>query len=1026
MIKRFDDNPKVNDRVEFILLTPDANDCFTENPYAFVDITIYYIQRDFANININEYEEITSQKGLEVRYYELNNIACENPTQENLKNASDAKQTFLSSQVKTNFYYLNSQVVFQQGSASNPLWLKDGSVEFPIVKPEADSKFTYSRFVFYWDAFNVREGDYFICWKWKPNVSGDTISAHIKFYLDSDIATTTSNPTHRTPRDKYYDLLTRYLPEMYKQRYSAVDLSPEILDKLNVSIGQGFTVLENLANQIIDLYDANIIQEQLLVYLASMFNLTLRSTDPTRWRKQIKKAIPLYKRKGTFEGLRQALDDAGIRILSFSQLWFVGTDYTYTESFPYTGNTIWELDKVSLPVNEEYFKLEFEDNSKSYYEINLSNVEIVTGGGQSFLKWKGKELTAGDRIKITYQIKEFKSETQIQIHNYIIRLPLADTRDDRTFEFPKKDWNTRVIEESDSLFDSIVSVKNPFYDPVKFGKIRTEFPYSEQAYNMDEYNGSLRDSYDPKDIDKNFVEPCRNTISSHFNIDLLIQDLSNTRLVESQEIIEQYIPFHAVLHTLRFNGYFDDIVVPPIETIQCLIQYAGNENIISGEANSVFNRNMPLGLYSNKVLRNVLATESLEDSGTTTAYNEEIRLFSPLYNLDDVGLDTDSPETFLEVLAPHVNAGEYTLSDANGHTAKIASGSPLELINTSDFTFRLSNIIFSSANFDIYQDNIYQLSDQTYHFVMYPIKTLWDVQNGYAASSWKIYIDSNSTYYNILNVSDNIIFIENDGSLYNVNIFNFDYKIVDQNNNIILSSSSGNYFVTKRARVEISPSVGINDITRFMTQQNYFYYDANFTQYLISGYSTDNTQNFYILDWNLGDVTSASGKFLKRLIDSTTGNFNYSQMKLLKPIGWPTFTSVGDPNALENSNFIENYLVEYAGTKFSILKEETVGPNTYVYITGKFYSFGTQTYGGTSVSYSLHRYTKDAATIMGEDFNFIDRSGQELITSQVENMSMGIVNMLASKPENEEFSQQLEGIQYTILRRDGTETKGDL
>ena len=31
MIKRFDDNPKVNDRVEFILLTPDANDCFTEN-----------------------------------------------------------------------------------------------------------------------------------------------------------------------------------------------------------------------------------------------------------------------------------------------------------------------------------------------------------------------------------------------------------------------------------------------------------------------------------------------------------------------------------------------------------------------------------------------------------------------------------------------------------------------------------------------------------------------------------------------------------------------------------------------------------------------------------------------------------------------------------------------------------------------------------------------------------------------------------------------------------------------------------
>ena len=134
-------------------------------------------------------------------------------------------------------------------------------------------------------------------------------------------------------------------------------------------------------------------------------------------------------------------------------------------------------------------------------------------------------------------------------------LPLADTRDGRYVEYPKMDWNTHVIEEMDPLFDLIVNVKNPFYDPVIFGKIRTEFPYSEQAYNMDEYNGSLRDSYDPKDIDKNFVEPCRNTISSRFNAELTIQDLSNIRLTEAQEIIAEYIPFHAMLHTLQFNGY---------------------------------------------------------------------------------------------------------------------------------------------------------------------------------------------------------------------------------------------------------------------------------------------------------------------------------------------------------------------------------------------------------------------------------------------------------------------------------------
>ncbi len=1026
MIKRYDDNPKVNDRVEFILLTPDANNCFTQNPYSFVEITIYYVQRDFANPNINQYEDITSQKGLETEYYRLNNIACQNPTDENVQAASDAKKEFLSSQVKTNFYYISSQVLFDQGSATSPLWLRDTEIPFPIVNPSPNADFSYGRFVFYWDALEVREGDYFICWRWKPNQSGDVLSAHLKFYLESDINSTTSNPTHRTPPDKYYNLLTTYLPEMYKQKYSAIDVGPEVIDKLNKSVAQGFTTLENLANQIIDLYDANVIQEQLIIYLANMFNVILRSTDPTRWRKQIKKAIPLYKKKGTYQGLKEALEDAGINILSFSQLWLVGTDYTYTESFVYTGSTTWELAKVSLPVNPTYFKLEFENNTTSYNQIPLSNVEIISGGGQSFIKWIGNELSAGDRIKITYQIKEFKTETQIQIHNYVISLPLADTRDDRTFEFPKKDWNTHVIEESDPMFGSIVSVKNPFYDPIKFGKIRTEFPYSEQAYNMDEYNGSLRDSFEPKDIDKNFVEPCRNTISSYFNIDLLISDLSNTRLVESQEIIEQFIPFHAILHTLRFNGYFDDIVVPPIESIQCLIQYYGLENTISGQANSVFNRNMTLGLYTNKVLRNVLATESTEDSGTTTAYNEEVRIFSSLYELDDIGLDTNPAETLLEILAPHVNAGEYTVSDASKHTAKIASGTVPELINTSDFTFRMSNIIFSSSNFDIYQDNIYNLSDATYQYVMYPIKTLWDVQNGYATNNWKIFVDSLGFYYNILNVDGNKLIIENDGSLYNVNIMNFDYKLVDQNNNIIFESTTGNYFVQKRANVVVSPSVGIGDVTKFITENNYFYYDSNSTQYLIEGYSTLNTLNFYILDWDLGDVASTSGKFLKRLLNQTTGNFNYSQMKVLKPVGWPTFTSTSDPNALENSNFIENYLMEYAGTKFALVSEETVGMNTYVYLSGKFYSFGTQNYGGTSISYTLYKYTKDAATIMNENFNFIDRSGQELITNQITNMSMATMNMLSSKPENEEFSQQLEGIGYTIIKRDGSETKGEL
>jgi len=1035
MIKLYTELPRVNDVVLFPLLTPNAQDCFTENPYAFVNITIYYIQRDFANPNLSEFDDVSSQKGLETEYYRLNNIACINPTPENLQRAADAKSRLLTSQIESNNYYLNSVVVFNKGSESEPLWKSDNSIQFPIVKPAPNESFAYGRFMFEWTAENVREGDYFICYKYKPNLNGDTISAHQKFYLESDIKGTTSLPSHRTPPKKYFDLLTKYLPEMYKQKYAANDIGPNVLEKTNKSIGDGFTMLENLSNQIIDLYDANVIQDQLLIYLANMFNTPLRSTDPTRWRKQVAKSIPLNKKKGTLKGLREVLDDAGIRLLSYSQLWLVGSEFVFTESFAYEGETRWTLDKVSLPINVQHFKLEFENNTQAYQEINLSNCEIITFAGKSVLVWKGKELQAGDRIKLTYQIKEFANETQIQISNYILSLQLADTRDDRTFEFPKKDWNTHVIEENDPLFSTIINVKNPFYDPIKFGKIRTEFPYSEQAYNMDEYNGSLRDSYEPKDIDKNFVEPCRNTISSYYNVDLLIQDLSNTRLIEAQEILEQFMPFHAILHTLKFVGYFDDIIVPPVESIQILIKYEGDEFTISGQANSSFNRNMVLPFYTNQVLRNVLASSSTEDTGSTTGYNEEVRLFAPLYNLSSIGLDNSPSNNMLEVLAPHINAGEYGITDPITNTAKVAIGSIPELLNTSDFTFRLSNIIFASANFNIFQDNIHYLSDTTQHFVMYPIKTLWDVIYGYSNSCWKVYITSLSKYYNIYNIDDNSLILEDDGTLYNNDIQNLEYNLVDNNNNLIFSSTTGNYYIKHRGRVEIPISLGIQDVSQYITENNYFYLDSTSQQYDVVGWNESNKLQFYISNWNSGDLALVAGKFLKRLIKEATGNFNYSEIKILKPITWPTFTSPNDPNALEDSNFTENYLVEHNSTKYAIVKEQTVGPNTYVYLTGKFVSLGTQTYGGSTFSYILYRYIKNPINIMGDEYNFIDRSGQELIQGQINNMSLYVASRLLEKEETREnlkngqpqdFSQQFEGISYSIKRKDGTESKGEL
>jgi hypothetical protein len=1022
MNKLYTDNPKVNDRVEFIFLTPDANKCYPIDPYYIENITIFFIERNYASPNIQEYDTQISQANLEARYLVLKNVACEYPSEENAQLANDAFDSWQKSIVTNPFYYANSQIVFQAGSSTQPLWVRGGTNTDSIVIKAPTDEFPYCRFQFFWDAFNVREGDYFICYKWKPNPSGDTLSAHLPFYLNSDIAAYTSNPTHRTPPKKYYDLLTRYLPEMYKSTYADTDRTPEILDKLNLALNDGFKQMEDLVNQIIDLLDANVLQEPLLIYLANFFNLKLRSSDPTRWRKQIKKAVPLNKMKGRLEGLRQALSDAGMELVEFSQLWQVGTKYSYTESFLYSSETIFKLKKVSLDKNNTFFLLQLETNTSDYATISLDNIEIYTSNGVSYMKYIGNTLELSSRLKITYQIKEFPNETQVQIHSYILGLSLIDTRDDRYFEYPPKDWNTYGIEETDPLFDVIVNVKNPFYEPIIFGKIRTEFPYSEQAYNMDEYNGSLRDSFDPKDIDKNFIEPCRDTISARYNLELSVQDLSNIRLVEAQEIIAEYTPFHAILHTLKFNGYMEDYMLPAYESWQILIKYNASDYLISGQANTIFNRNIRPNIYG-QVLRNMLTTAQTVESGTTNVYNDTIILFCPLQNLETIGITSISSDTLLQILAPHANSGEYTVQNPVGNYVEVI-GSISEPLNTTEFSFILSNIVLSDSNFDVYQDNLYFVTDLTLDFLYYPIKTIFDVENGQAVASWKIQIVSTGFIYEITNIINNKIYLLNDGSLTNTYYENLDYKLLDNSNNIIFESTDGIYNVVYRGRVVVDSGTGVGNIQTFLTRNNYFFFDADSSQYYIDGYP-DTLNEIYIDNYNAGDQGGVSGKVLQRLA-ADNGNLDYNKMLFLKPITFPIFTDPNDPNALEDSTFKENYLIEINSSFYSIVSEETIGLNQYLFLSGKFDEWGTISSGGTSVSYDLIRYVKDPATIMLQDFDFVDRSGQEVITNEIMSLPAFAMTDLASGSETKDFSVQEESIGYTILTKDNKKTEGNI
>ena len=85
---------------------------------------------------------------------------------------------------------------------------------------------------------------------------------------------------------------------------------------------------------------------------------------------------------------------------------------------------------------------------------------------------------------------------------------------------------------------------------------------------MDTFDGSLRDSTNFCDIDRDFLDICSNCQGSKFIVDLDITNLSSERTQEAYEIIEEYSPFHAILHAVNVTGTLKDFVLSPIDSIK--------------------------------------------------------------------------------------------------------------------------------------------------------------------------------------------------------------------------------------------------------------------------------------------------------------------------------------------------------------------------------------------------------------------------------------------------------------------------
>lgn len=1047
-LKKITENPKITDTFLFEITTPDADGCFDSNPYKIDMITVYFTERDFLGSNFGEYELVNEDATLVEELKAAQITLCDDPTVENQIIVDRIKSQISSTANRSMFYYKDRVAVFVLGTSENPAWLSTTPEESRLTQSvdENDDPIV-GQFEFEWNPEgSIREGDYFICWTWTPNPAGESLSSHLPFKVMGDGKSVQTVPTHVTPQEKYSTLLERYLPEMFKTAICDNDLTPRQLHNLNEAIAEGFRFLEDQANQIIDLFDANALHETMLVYLSNLFHHKLKSGDPTLWRRQIKEAVPLFKKKGTKEGLEQAFSQAGMSLMATTQYWQLVSPYTYQESFLVEDSPTFQLTKenIVLPINNTNFGLwirrEGENTytlySKDYVTFSISDDCIVT------MTWIGDELSVsnvslyeGDIIRVLYEYNEPENPTQQSLEDYIQLLPLMDQRDEADQNYPPKNWNVRLIEEEDPLFDILVPVKHPWHKFLVFGKIRTEFPYSENIYNMEEYNGSTRDSYDACMIDKDFVDPCGACISSMMSFDIEVEELSDNRIFEVNDILGEYLPFHAQILSVNYLGSVEEFIQSPVEEIQAIITVDHSEYVISGNANTIFTRTMshdtPPELIPD---RGQISEQTTVVSGKFgTAYNDSIAFISPDVGLDDLGIMSLNRH-FMEVLSPSPNAGTYFLGDIQDKTAKVTSVVP-EPLDESMFTFNITNILYGNDKTDITQDNLIKLSDEEIDFAILGVKTLWDVENtpDYSGGSWKVEILAYSaTAFEIDKIIDGKLHIKYDVSLPIIDVSGISYRLLNDIDAEIDTSTTGELEVTYRAFIDLNDDEFTStNIHEYIYHGDLFVYDD--VEYSIIEFDG---VDFWIEGYSDGDVGSANGvKIRRRLVDGAAGLFGYRGLKLTTLFDHEAeFSMQGGQNGetdpdfvTDDNNFIQNYLFKIGSQDWYRIADID-GVN--VILAGPQNSWGTITSGGTAVGYSIAHIDKLTVNVGFTVFDHLDKDGKDVVIreifDQVDQNTTIVALSTNSASGIQENVQQEEAVSFQIEWANGDTEEGEV
>lgn len=928
-----------------------------------------------------------------------------------------------------------------------PTELKNKTISENILEQyEENFEIVEGKFVLKWRPLDCREGDYFICWSWRPTLSSEILSHHLYFSLEGDSRLNTSLPTHYTAPNKYEILMERYLPEMFKNILSESDLSPLVLKGFNDSVGAGFTFIENQANQIIDLFDANATHEQLLPLLSNLFNLKLKSNDPTLWRRQIKKAIPNFKKKGSISGLKEALSDIGMKFLKLTRLWQINSKYTYQEHFVYKNSLAFSLShNIVLPIDSN-FELWFRSKNGSWEELTDSYGTYVEFDGNE-MTWIGPDLEEGDSIRVLYKILAIPTHEQYK-EEYIRLLPLLDDRDEKDQDYPPKNWNTRALEEDDPMFEVLIPSRHPLADPIIWGKIRTEFPYSENAYNMDEYNGSKRDSYNPCDIDKEFIDTCGNCQSSKYNLDLEVEKLSDESFNEARQLMSEFMPFHSVVHTFNLSGAINEFIKPSEEKIDFLVTYSKEDVVLAGEGQLIFNKDVVAERMSD-VRRDILASFEVVMNGSSTTWegtikNQKVSLLSyttssqsELSDFDfknkthgfesvnvDVGNITNDPfdsSNLLEILGTTIrnfSLKSFSRSSAELNISNLASFD--ETLVGPLFEYRISNLI-GDFNIDLEQHHRIIFYDENADFYMLNIVTQYDIdENNISQDVWKFKYGTKQ--YSILNLlPDGSLLLEEESTISAVSGWE-----LTNGTTTVATGSTGNLFVTDYGIVTIN-SPSLDDIREKIRIGDSVYFDwGTVAHYYPVKSFKQGDDKFYIEGYNSGSLAGEPVKIYRRILENKVGQIGYEGVILNANDDIETNLSISnganyDPSNIRSDNIKENYLICVTGCSNTHPEYYTISSIDGGDLTLKGL-VNSYTLSGESVSFTIYKFNKSDLSLNERiqppvpkfDFKSIDRSGGVLLSSTQADMGLGMLSKVLNSSQPLDVLSQSESIDFQI------------